>query len=854
MNRELWKLTLVGMRGKRKSNLLIFLVVILSFTCGIISLSVASSLNRTNEEYRLDTYGGWQMAVEENDDEDRKFLENSPYIEEIGWTECYGEICTSGGSSFIGSIDENFVEIGRIHLQQGRLPKTEQEIAMEADLLSRLGYDYTLEQEINLEISWENENLLEEMESVTIEKTYILTGVIKEYTNIWTFSDEKTEIALSEAMITEEAGKILQEEAKAVSKEQKMTITTPRKTYFLTLEQKDMIGEGIENLDSSGRFQSVVKNTAAFGASQEADYQEIYSILIFGVTILAVFCIYLIYMQKEVRQVALFRSIGITKRQLLLKLFYETIMICIPAILFGGCIGYLGTKGLLISLMKSDSARIYVDIPVGRLISMIFLWLLGIVLARTVVYLIALKEPLTGRIHMANKKAKLLQRIRKGMVLTLSILFSIVAIFTTLESLYPIEQMKEWGNKAAYLIHSEDIVTSTLSGKNPKMLTREDLKEISNIPGIIQYSMYGVLGVEFCFDEMSEIPLVNEVLEKGEKAFREGLITTQLVAIPEECEEEFFLVEKEGIDLEKFRRGEEVIVTFPADLNGTIRYQQKRFHETGIRVGDMIQITINGSKIKENEWGETSLLANGHVVVGGVIMYEDGNDRRTDFFLDEPYTILCSETYLENLLESLPSDYLCGFYVTGEPFGFTDANIYADQNAGYLSTDYVLARKCTEKGFVLSNNREGYATVVQSQIQTLLLLWSSGGCIGIVLLLIIADVLSLESKDDRRKYGILQALGMSKMQMIRNVAKRAFGYGMMATVFGWIGYLLILFARTGSILEFQTQMYGVWLGGLNNSIISRLSLMSFSMISLLFFCMKRTLWREDLMKKLREER
>ena len=51
MNQELWNLTILGMKGRKKITILIFTVLLLSFAFAVVTLSVTSSMERTNRAY-----------------------------------------------------------------------------------------------------------------------------------------------------------------------------------------------------------------------------------------------------------------------------------------------------------------------------------------------------------------------------------------------------------------------------------------------------------------------------------------------------------------------------------------------------------------------------------------------------------------------------------------------------------------------------------------------------------------------------------------------------------------------------------------------------------------------------------
>ena len=53
MNRELFKITIDGIKGRKKISILFVIIFTVSFAFGIITLSITSSMNRTNEQLSL---------------------------------------------------------------------------------------------------------------------------------------------------------------------------------------------------------------------------------------------------------------------------------------------------------------------------------------------------------------------------------------------------------------------------------------------------------------------------------------------------------------------------------------------------------------------------------------------------------------------------------------------------------------------------------------------------------------------------------------------------------------------------------------------------------------------------------
>ena len=160
----------------------------------------------------------------------------------------------------------------------------------------------------------------------------------------------------------------------------------------------------------------------------------------------------------------------------------------------------------------------------------------------------------------------------------------------------------------------------------------------------------------------------------------------------------------------------------------------------------------------------------------------------------DPYTIFCSEGCLKQLLASMEEGQRWDKYIAGEEFGYDRVYVGVDLNSDYLSTDVAMADLCKEKGLSFDNRRQQFQSLVQENVQTLILLYSSGICIALVVLLLLASALSLEAEQEERQFGILRAIGMSKRQMGRKLFIKALVRSLTAVVLGWAlygGYLII---------------------------------------------------------------
>lgn len=101
----------------------------------------------------------------------------------------------------------------------------------------------------------------------------------------------------------------------------------------------------------------------------------------------------------------------------------------------------------------------------------------------------------------------------------------------------------------------------------------------------------------------------------------------------------------------------------------------------------------------------------------------------------EPYTILCSQKYLKNLLSKVEPGYMCRTYRTGgqdeekKDSGYNFMDVYTKLDAGYLGNRLCCCGTMLKERIALINNRETYYANAQQYIQNFIMLLCSSLCI-----------------------------------------------------------------------------------------------------------------------------
>lgn len=877
MNRVLFTLAFQSIRKKKRSSILLALVFFLSFVFAIMTLSITGSMEKTNEEYRYDTYGTWTAAILDGNESELERFEQVNAVGKIGTSVLYGKVAEEMG---LGVLDENFKTMGRIQLHDGRFPEKPGEIAMEADILSRLGYSYELGQEITLDISFpakffDTEN--GEKTEAVVEKTYTLCGVIREYSGIWCIDSQ---IVPGAVVTAEEAQQTFQ----AVQQEyQNAVLEAPVWQYFFhesesaekllhaLRQQVEQLREERESREKSEEeaieeaADRVIFNSYSYGAEEAFGYHYFYLGMIFFTTSLAVICIYLVQLQKQVRQIALFRSIGITKKQLKKMLFFETLLLLLPAMLLGTAVGAFGTWAALKLLLRFSSGKIYVVIPVLPFFLAVLVWLLGILLVRIAVFWIALRQPLIGRMQINSRKLRRYRRFKRMLVKLLSAAFCatlLLGIFKGTELFVG----KKW-------IEADPSYNFALFSERDTKLNDEMLEEMQKIPGIRQIDAWGKIWVDLHLPE--ETQLLEVLREAAPQESEEGLMVN-LYGIREEDWKEYLDFEALGIDEAAFRMGSQAVLLFSVNSYGEVVVGEKGYQELGIQAGDTFSIDIYGKSWTQNEisgdWipGRTEeKLSSQSMKAAAVLKINDAV--RTDklqFLATQPYTILCSAQALEKMLQEIPAGFAVSPYNTAEKFGYCQGMVYTNANAGYVATDYVIADFCSRYGISMESYREQNAALLQETVQQLVQMMASGGSILLIALLLIWNTLSLAAEEEKKKYAILSAIGMSKRQAKVKICKEAAGTGLCAILGGWLFFGLYQFGEAfaqqrnlqrffeeertiGNILVQKIDMFRTY--GMHIGTLLALTFTAFAVIGLLCYLTKKTMIKQEIVSVLKAE-
>lgn len=161
-----------------RAALSIFLVF--AFVTGIMLFK--SNMYQWQLQSAKQRFGNWIVMLYDSNIEENKELKNHPYLNESGKASIDNYVYEEGECTDIkvGYMTDEFLRIGNISLQCGRMPEKDDEAAIEWDSLIKLNQGTQIGQEIHIEVRKGSSQTTE-----TIEKTYKLTGILNNYTNVW---------------------------------------------------------------------------------------------------------------------------------------------------------------------------------------------------------------------------------------------------------------------------------------------------------------------------------------------------------------------------------------------------------------------------------------------------------------------------------------------------------------------------------------------------------------------------------------------------------------------------------------------------------------------------------------------
>ena len=719
MDSDIFEYAVEGLKRKKKITISVFLVLCVSFSFLIYINSLMGSITKTNDELLRDLYGEWNIGLQGGRTTDGKWAQEQEGYISCGSSKNYGFISVNNKKVGFGIVDGGLISVGRLGLTSGRWPENEFEIVMEADELLALGYIDEIGQTVSLGTFLYNNASSEEL---YYRDKYTVVGILNEYTDIWAI-DSDGDAGFLNAVITSDA--TIDCINNRLIEEFNDDITLKSKTGYFIKFQKEKIPGICEELDSLGRKYIYNHNSEI----QIEHNNVLYSIIIIIVTVAATSIVFMLGLSDMVRSYSIMRSIGATKKQLAKLILYETVLLCLPAVIPGTVFAVVALDLTLRLIVFSGSVKIIISIPWLAIALDVILWAGAVAATKFCIYNVACKNDLSGRMQISHKKTGVYRILRTAAGYLICICFGTITVFIGIKAEELTVAKNKVNNTATYRILAIDYSS----------LPQDAVESIGNIPG--------VKNIYSCLRYMAEYP---------EDYGYPGPEMLYVIDDDGYTEREFG---RHGIDTERFNNGDIMVVCIPVsgkNENPIVPGKMKVKILAG--VGGMRAVPLILDEI------ETDVAV---CYVPDTMFIRDGLSGAAGWSF-------ASVRFLEKH-DLLSRKDKVGYFIYA----------YHDERADAVTVDRAVAGLCKEKGLLFSSSRAQNEAESRVILQRLLKLLFVGVGTETVTVFLLCSLCALERQHSVRKYMILRSLGMSKKQWkISNLYKAA-GNGAAALIGGW---------------------------------------------------------------------
>ena len=706
MNKRLFHIAWEGLKGRKKQTTVLVALLTLSFAFIVVAMSITDSFTATEQEAGYDVYGQWNIAVSGADFPEEE-AQAADWIKAAGHLEILGEIADDAGVvvTTLGAGDEEWLRMGRITVSAGRLPELPGEIAMEMDVLSALGYSYELGQTIQL------------------DQSYILTGILTEYSDLWAKGDLIYPGALVSMSSDRAAGK--------------------KGENYLFIETDESYAQLNILLENA----PYIRNYMAYRTTAGKADKQFYVCFIMATTILAMALIYGMQMRQELKSVQLLREIGATSSQLAGILWWKNVIISVTALLLGTGLGSAAIYALIHLAENGLTERVILSIPFSMMGKTFATWLVIAFLSMFMVQKIAMKGSLVEPKNIAVP-------VHTGIVLVVAIIFS-VSLFAVLEVGQNVTRL-DGQNSADYILQG--------------FISEDEIKEIQKLQGVEQVIPEFRAIVQLSFEGWENVEIRNEALLGNQRSFSNG-IGVYLRAFQEPNPYLNKLLKESGVNETAFWKGSQVLLLFTYESEG-----EKPVCK--LQKGEPVQLT----SFAEGRWkdGELELLdvpcmiASEEVTIGGSAYVNLSENQNYSWGAVHEYTVIAAYPVAEKLIKNKQSNWLMvgTQNLPDQEVYMTSVQVYGGEHADFYSTDYLISLIARQWGNTLINNREQNVTETRLITERMMLLGTISLCIILITFLLLGTILYYGFYLQRRKYALLRSVGMARGQAYGILIKR----------------------------------------------------------------------------------
>lgn len=363
---NIFKLALKIMKKQRHSTLVLICSVALGMMFVTATVATASSIAFTMDNNSKNSYGDFDFQATTNSKEIADTLKENSYVSQAGIMQIAGTFQSESalGEMYIGAVDKAVAELGRLKLSAGKLPESDNEIALEQNTLIYMGMgDSAVNNTLGDTISMN----IKTADNKTISKTYTICGILENYSTIWEKSVWAQSSIYADAIIT-------QAEAESISTKQNyITLIKTNENIFSLIENSYTIENSLK-----GDFGDKVEVDAKFNYNDTSALKNTILMFVIVVVIILIITITIIvsgflgFIRTQRKQLSLMRSLGATKKQAKRLVKYQAWVVGAIGIPLGIIVGFLmSLLFIFIVRLTTNADTIYYFSPLLPLASLI---------------------------------------------------------------------------------------------------------------------------------------------------------------------------------------------------------------------------------------------------------------------------------------------------------------------------------------------------------------------------------------------------------------------------------------------------------------------------------------------------
>lgn len=233
--------------------------------------------------------------------------------------------------------------------------------------------------------------------------------------------------------------------------------------------------------------------------------------------------------------------------------------------------------------------------------------------------------------------------------------------------------------------------------------------------------------------------------------------------------------------------------------NGTSRYYEA---DTSVKVGDTLTLYGKNISIPMDFGTVTTQQTNTEVKVAGIIRYFPGEEIWPFSASDSLYTVIGSYGMItdvnpdsNNKLMRVNRSYMLSMNTLyfGNARGRTEFYISAEDGATRNNTDLPLLRMAKELNFAYENYRESNSALFSEAINNALIVGLLGFAAAMIALVILANTVSSAIDQERKRFGILQSIGVEEKTFKKQQYMTGLKHGLLSLAIANAVMLIVLF-------------------------------------------------------------